>query len=136
MLAQFVVSGSVVGCIYALIAIGFTMIYNATETVHFAVGESVMIGAYFLLTFWTLWGLPYFAALALTLLASAAMGYFVYDRLVSRPLMSAGLLPRVVGLMGMAAILKGSARLIWGADPYYLQPAISAQPVTTSPGWR
>ena len=44
MLSQFVISGVVVGCIYALVAIGFTMIYNATETVNFAVGESLMLG--------------------------------------------------------------------------------------------
>ena len=70
MLAQFIASGIVVGCIYALVAVGFTMIYNATETVNFAVGESLMLGAYFILTFYKLWGLPYPLALLLTLVAA------------------------------------------------------------------
>ncbi len=133
MLSQVLVNGVVIGCIYALIAVGFTMIYNATETVHFAVGESVMIGAYFLLTFWIVWDLPYLVALALTLLSAGAFGYAVYDRMVSRPLMSAGLLPRVVGLMGMAAIMKGLTRIIWGADAYHLPSALSTDPVRIGP---
>ena len=133
MLAQFIVSGIVVGCVYALVAVGFTVIYDATETVNFAVGESLMIGAYFLLTFWVLWEIPYLWSLALTLLASGALGYLVYDRLVSRPLMGAGLLPRVVALMGMAAILKGLARVIWGADAYHLPPPITAAPLRFGP---
>ena len=55
MITQFIWSGIVVGAVYALVAIGFTMIYNATETVNFAVGESLMIGAYLILTFYKIY---------------------------------------------------------------------------------
>jgi len=133
MLAQFVASGIVVGCIYALVAVGFTMIYNATETVNFAVGESLMLGAYFLLTFYKLWALPYPLALLLTLLAAGALGYLVFDRMVSRPLVEATLLTRVIALLGLSTVLKGAARLIWGADAYHLPSPFPTDPVELGP---
>ncbi|MGF7160998.1 branched-chain amino acid transport system permease protein [Rhodoligotrophos appendicifer] len=129
MLAQFILSGIVVGCIYALVAIGFTMIYNATETVNFAVGESMMLGAYFILTFYKLWEMPYWLALVLTLGAAGLVGYVVFDRIVSRPLISAPMLSRVIALLGLATVLKGVARLIWGADAYHLPSPISSTPL-------
>lgn len=133
MLLQFLINGVVVGCIYALVAIGFTVIYNATRTVNFAGGESLMLGAFFLLTFWKLWGLPYPAALVLTLAAAALLGFVVFDRLISRPMMEASMLSRVIALMGVAAIMKGSARLVWGADAYNLPAAFGTRPWTLGP---
>lgn len=133
MLAQAIVSGIVVGSIYALVAVGFTMIYNATETVNFAVGESLMIGAYFILTFYKLWELPYWAALGMTLGAAGLLGFLVFDRMVSKPLIDASLLSRVIALMGLASVLKGGARLIWGADAHHLPSAVSTEPLRIGP---
>src|SRR5262249_32749026 len=109
------------------------MIYNATETVNFAVGESLMIGAYLILTFYKLYELPYLLALALTLGAAGLFGFIVFDRLLSRPLIEATLLTRVIALMGLAAIIKGAARLIWGADAYHLQAPLSTEPFAIGP---
>lgn len=133
MLAQFIASGIVVGCIYALVAVGFTMIYNATETVNFAVGESLMLGAYFILTFYKLWELPYPVALLLTLLSAGTLGYIVFDRIVSRPLIEATMLTRVIALLGLATVLKGAVRLIWGADAYHLPSPVPTDPVRLGP---
>src|SRR5579862_1321794 len=102
MLTAALVSGVVVGCIYALVAIGFTMIYNATETVNFAVGESLMLGAYFILTFYKIWDLSYWIALLMTLASAAILGYVVFDRMVSRPLIEATSLTRIIALLGLA----------------------------------
>jgi branched-chain amino acid transport system permease protein len=133
MLAQFVASGIVVGCIYALVAIGFTMIYNATETVNFAVGESLMLGAYFILTFYKLWALPYVPSLLLTMIAAALLGYIVFDRLVSRPLMEATMLTRVIALLGLATVMKGVTRLLWGADAHHLSSPFPTTPIAFGP---
>lgn len=133
MLAQFIASGIVVGCIYALVAVGFTMIYNATETVNFAVGESLMLGAYFILTFYKLWELPYAVALLLTLGSAGVLGYIVFDRMISRPLLEATLLTRVIALLGLATVLKGLVRLIWGADAYHLPSPVPTDPVRLGP---
>jgi branched-chain amino acid transport system permease protein len=128
MLAQFILSGLVVGCIYALVAIGFTVIYNATETVNFAGGEALMLGAFFFLTFTKSWLLPPAAAFVLTLAAAGLLGFVVFDRLISRPLMEASLLSRVIALMGISAVLKGVARLVWGADAYNLPATFGTRP--------
>jgi branched-chain amino acid transport system permease protein len=133
MLAQFIISGVVVGCIYALVAIGFTMIYNATETVNFAVGESLMLGAYFVLTFYKLWALPYPVALLLTMVAAGLLGYIVFDRIVSRPLIEASMLTRIIALLGLSTVMKGAARLIWGADAYHLPTPFPTTPVQIGP---
>jgi branched-chain amino acid transport system permease protein len=133
MLIAALVNGVVVGCIYALVAIGFTMIYNATETVNFAVGESLMIGAYLLLTFQKFWGWPYYAALFSTLIVAGILGYAVFDRLVSRPMMTASLLSRVIALMGLASIIKGVVRLVWGADAFYLSSPFPTKPIIIGP---
>jgi branched-chain amino acid transport system permease protein len=133
MIAQYVWSGVVVGAVYALVAIGFTMIYNATETVNFAVGESLMVGAYLILTFYKVYELPYGVALILTLACAGWFGWIVFDRLLSAPLIEATLLTRVIALMGLAAIIKGCARLIWGADAWHLQPPLSTEPFALGP---
>ena len=125
---QFLISGLVVGCIYALVAIGFTMIYNATDTVNFAHGESLMLGSYFILTTYKIWDLPYPAALVVTLMTAGLLGFIVFDRIVSKPLMEATLLTRVIALMGVASVLKGTARLLLGADAYHLAPIFSIRP--------
>ena len=133
MLAASIANGVVVGCIYALIAVGFTVVFKATETVNFAVGESLMIGAYLLLTFSKFWGWSYGLAVAATLATSGLMGYLVFDRLVSRPMMTAPLLSRVIALMGLAAVIKGCARIVWGADAHHLQAAFSSRPISIGP---
>jgi branched-chain amino acid transport system permease protein len=132
-LVQFLIGGLVVGCIYALVAIGFTVIYNATETVNFAGGESLMLGAYFILTFSKLWGMPYPLALAATVGAAVLLGFVVFDRLVSKPMMKASLLSRVIALMGLAAIIKGTVRLVWGADAYDLPATFGTRPWHVGP---
>lgn len=125
---QFVVSGLVIGCIYALVAIGFTVIYNATDSVNFAHGESLMLGSYFILTAYKIWDLPYPLALIVTLITAGLLGFILFDRIVSKPLMEASLLSRVIALIGVASVLKGTARLIWGADAYHLAPLFSIRP--------
>lgn len=133
MLSSVLVNGIVVGCIYALVAVGFTMIYNATETVNFAVGESLMIGAYLLLTFTKFGNWSYPLALLTTLAVAGLIGFVVFDRLVSRPLMTASMLSRVIALMGLASVMKGTVRLIWGADAIHMSSPFSTKPIVVGP---
>src|SRR4051794_210287 len=133
MLIQILINGVVVGCIYALVAVGFTVIYNATETVNFAVGESLMLGAYFALTFTKLWNWSYPLAVLATIVAAGVLGYAIFDRAISRPLMKASLLSRVIALMGLSAVIKGTVRLVWGADSYQMRSPFSTRPIALGP---
>ena len=69
-LLQLIISGAAIGCIYALIALGFVLIYKATETVNFAQGDIMMIGGFVGLTAMTLGGLPFWAAFLVTIVVS------------------------------------------------------------------
>ena len=133
MLIPILVNGVVVGCIYALVAVGFTVIYNATETVNFAVGESLMLGAYIMLTFSKLWDWSYALSVLMTLCAAALFGYVVFDRVVSRPTARAPLISRVIALIGLSSIIKGVVRLTWGANSYQMRSPFSTRPVSIGP---
>ena len=74
---QLVISGIAQGCIYGLIALGFVLIYKATETVSFAQGELMMLGAFFGLLVMGFWGYPFWVAVLASMGAMAATGYVI-----------------------------------------------------------
>ena len=73
-------------CIYGLIALGFVLIYKATETVSFAQGELMMLGAFFGLLVMGFWGYPFWVAVLASMGAMAATGY-VIERAVINPIL-------------------------------------------------
>jgi branched-subunit amino acid ABC-type transport system permease component len=83
---QLVISGMAQGCIYGLIALGFVLIYKATETVSFAQGELMMLGAFCGLALMTVLGFPFWLAVPSSIAAMAAFGLFA-ERLVIRPIL-------------------------------------------------
>ncbi|MCB2018712.1 MAG: branched-chain amino acid ABC transporter permease, partial [Hydrogenophaga sp.] len=83
---QLLIGGVAQGCIYGLIALGFVLIYKATETVSFAQGDLMMVGAFGGLLTMTLLGLPFWLAVIASVLGMAVFG-FVIERLVIRPIL-------------------------------------------------
>jgi branched-chain amino acid transport system permease protein len=83
---QLLLSGVAVGCIYGLIALGFVLIYKATETVTFAQGEMMMLGAFGGLACMSFFGFPFWLAVISAILAMAVFG-FLLDRIVIRPVL-------------------------------------------------
>jgi len=71
--AQLLISGAAIGCIYALIALGFVLIYKATEVVNFAQGDVMMLGAFVAFTFSSLMGLGFWLSLPLSLIVMALL---------------------------------------------------------------
>lgn len=113
------ISGLAVGCIYALIAIGFSMIYRALGLVNFAQGEIMMLGAfvgYSLLAVWP--ELPFFIVLIIAPIITAAAGYLI-ERLAFRGAVRRGAdqIYLVLLTLGVGMVLSNGARLIWGANP-------------------
>src|SRR5438445_1526113 len=84
-IVQLVISGVAQGCIYGLIALGFVLIYKATETVSFAQGDLMMLGAFGGLAALTLLGLPFWAAVVGAIAAMALFGVLL-ERIVIRPI--------------------------------------------------
>lgn len=121
-LLQFMSSGLTVGAIYALVALGFTLIYKASDIINFAQGEFVMLPAFFVLIAMGL-GLPVWLALLLALAASVFVLGFLFMRLIVEPMRrhkGGGGLPLVIATMALAIFLKESVKEFYGAEaqPY------------------
>src|SRR5215510_1055025 len=83
-----VVSGLATGCIYAMVALGFVLIFKATDVVNFAQGEFIMASGFMSYTLLIWYGLPYWLVLVLTIPLSGIMGV-VLERIVVRPILDA-----------------------------------------------
>lgn len=116
-LLQLFLSGLAIGGIYALVAIGFVLIYKATEVVNFAQGEMMMVGAYFCFTFRTILGLSLLWAVPLTIICSALLGIII-ERLFLRPLLGKPTFTLVMVTIALAAALRASVGLIWSHDTH------------------
>ena len=110
-LLQLLFSGLAIGGIYALVAIGFVLIYKATEVVNFAQGEMMMVGAYLCFTFKTILGLSLFWAVPLTIICSALLGMII-ERLFLRPLLGKPTFTIVMVTIALAAALRAIASAI------------------------
>lgn len=127
-LLQTLVSGVVIGGIYALIAIGFVVIYKATRIINFATGEFMMIGAFFCFTAMTLAGLPFAAALLAAAGGAALLGALV-ERVVLRPLLGKQAISVIMVTIGLSSMFKGAAQLIWSGDYRSFPPIFPRMPV-------
>ena len=124
---QQIINGLVLGSIYALVALGYTMVYGIMGLINFAHGEVVMIGAMVALFVITaLPGLPVFVTIPLALAAAAgvcmAVG-FTIERVAYRPLRRAPKLAPLITAIGVSIILQNLAMLIWGRN-YHAFPSI------------
>ena len=103
---QLVIGGIAQGCIYGLIALGFVLIYKATETVSFAQGELMMLGAFFGLLVMGFWGYPFWVAVLASMGAMAATGY-VIERAVINPILGQPAFSVVMLTIGIGYVLRG-----------------------------
>ncbi|HSE94050.1 MAG TPA: branched-chain amino acid ABC transporter permease [Methylomirabilota bacterium] len=126
-LAQYLASGLVVGGVYALIGLGFVIVYSVTRIVNFAQGEMVMLGALGMVTLVDR-GLGIPVAFALTVGGVAALGA-VLERVAVHPLRAAPALTVLIVTIGASIALRGLALVAWGTDPFALRPFSAGPPV-------
>ncbi|MCX7892162.1 MAG: branched-chain amino acid ABC transporter permease [Burkholderiales bacterium] len=117
---QVVISGISQGLIYGLIALGFVLIYKATETVNFAQGELMMLGAFLGLTAVT-FGMPFWAALPLAFAGMWVIGILL-ERVVLRPILGQPAFTVVMVTIGVGFVARGVVTMIpgWGTDTHAL----------------
>jgi branched-chain amino acid transport system permease protein len=115
LLLQTVLSGLLVGLVYALVAVGLTIIFGVMDIVNFAHGEFLMVGMY--ASFWgfALWKLDPLFTLPLTALALFALGAAVY-RLVIRRITDAPMLSQIFTTFGLMILARGLAQYLWKPD--------------------
>src|SRR3954447_13376950 len=112
---QLVVSGTAVGAIYALAALGFTLLWQASGTINFAQGEVVMLPAFMMLAFNAL-GLPLLASFLLTCVLAVVVLGWGFKRGIADPLLKFGLMAIVVATIGLAIALRNGLRVGYTAQ--------------------
>jgi branched-chain amino acid transport system permease protein len=127
-LFQFLLSGLTTGSTYALIAIGFSLIHNATGIVNFAQGEFVMLGGMFMVTFSTVLKLPGLISFVLTILCVAGVGFLLEYGPIRRS-KSKEILILVMITIGASISIKGVSMMLWGKNPMTLPPFSGEAPI-------
>jgi branched-chain amino acid transport system permease protein len=112
-LLQLLISGVAQGCIYGLIALGFVLIYKATETVSFAQGDLMMVGAFGGLAAMTALGFPFWLAVPAAIVGMGLFGV-VLERLVIRPILGQPAFSIVMLTIGVGYVLRGLITMIPG----------------------
>jgi len=123
---QVMITGLGQGCLYGLIALGFVLIYKATEIVNFAQGDLLMMGAFFAVTFVMILGLPFWLGLILTIVSMAVFGYLL-DMLVVRSMIGESQFSVIILTISIGFILRAVAGGIWGSDVLSLETPYSGE---------
>lgn len=129
MLIQFIFSGITVGAIYALVGLGFNIIYNATSIINLAQGEFVVIGGLLMWFFTESLKLNFFLSILLTLFSAGIIGLLM-ERLAIRPLKGADLLLMIMVTVAFSIVLRGIVMFKFGKDPYGYPPFTAGEPIT------
>jgi branched-chain amino acid transport system permease protein len=124
---QFIVAGLSQGAIYALVALGFSLIYRATTIINFAQGEFVMIGGLGTAS-GIAWGLPFSLALVMSL-AAAAIGALLLHQILVRLAKSASITLIIIVTIGASIALRGAAQIAWGGNFHSLPSIAGVEPL-------
>ena len=116
-LLQLIAAGLATGGCYALAALGFTLLWQASGTINFALGEMIMLPAFFML-FFIKTGLPLPLAFAATLLLAMLVLGAGFKRLVVDPLIRHGVIPLVIATLGLSIAFKQTVRVVYSAQVY------------------
>src|SRR5690242_20361414 len=124
---QFLFSGLTVGATYALAALGFTLIYNASHVINFAQGEFIMLGG-MLTVFFTHAGLPLPVALALAIAIPALVGMLV-EKLAIEPAKGAEVVTLIIITIGASLVIRGAVQVWLGKGSHGLPAFTDAGPI-------
>ena len=123
MFVQLLLSGLVIGGIYGLIALGYSLIYKASGLMSFAQGDLLTLGAFLGLTFYKILGLPFAVSLILTIIISFLLGMSI-ERIIIRVLLARNVMPIYIVLATIAVsyVVQNGAMLTWGSNTQYFPP--------------
>jgi branched-chain amino acid transport system permease protein len=116
------ITGILVGGIYALVALGWVLIYKCSGVLNLAMGELTLIGGYVTLTFYEM-GMPFILSVVCTLMVSVVLGFLTervfLDKLIGEPILAV-----IMVTVGLSFFFKGMVEFIWETDTRVFQPAI------------
>jgi branched-chain amino acid transport system permease protein len=127
-LTQYLISGLTSGAIYAIIALGFTIIYNATEVINFAQGEFVMLGGMVMVAVDATGRFPLPVSFIVAVSSVTLVG-MMFQRLAIQPVRRPSAITLIIITVGASIFLRGVAMLVWGKDPVGLRPFSGVTPI-------
>jgi branched-chain amino acid transport system permease protein len=125
-------NGVLIGLMYSLIALGFVLVYKATDAINFAQGEFVMLSGFIVAGALMVWGVPLWIAVGLALVLMIAFG-FVLERVMLRQLIGRPVIAVVMATIGLAAILRGVGPFVIFSGTKPLPLPIRDEPFTLGP---
>ena len=125
-------TGVMIGLMYALIALGFVLIYKATDAINFAQGEFVMFAGFLAAGAADIAGAPFWVSALLAIAGMVVLG-FGLERVVLRPLIGRPVIAVVMATIGLANVLRGSATMVFGAGNRSIEMPIGDEPIMLGP---
>jgi branched-chain amino acid transport system permease protein len=129
---QLFVNGLMVGSIYALVALGFVIIYKSSGVFNFAQGEFLLIGAYLSMAIVARSHVPFWGAVLITLAFALVLGLAV-ERLILRPMVGEPVISVIMVTLGLSSVLKAVVQGIWGTDTQPFPEIFPLSPVMFGP---
>ncbi len=126
---QYLATGLTLGSIYAMVGLGFTIIYNATSLINLAQGEFVMFGGLIMVFLTTTLGLPLPLAFVITLILVTGIGILYERTFIYHPSKKAPIITLLIITVAVSIFFRGIAMFIWGKDPYGLPHFSSPKPI-------
>ena len=123
---QYLANGLTMGSVYAIIALGYTMVYGIAKMLNFAHGDVIMIGAYISFVATSYLGLPPMVSVLASIAVCTVLGVLI-EGLAYKPLRQAGPLAVLITAIGVSYFLQNAAQLIWGATPKNFTSIVSFQ---------
>ena len=130
---QYFISGLSLGSIYAIIALGYTMVYGIAKMLNFAHGDVIMVGGYLLFTVSTSMGLPVWIGITTAVIGCTALGVLI-ERLAYRPLRGATSLAVLITAIGVSYLLQNLALLIFDAAPKAFTSVVTMPAISLAGG--
>ena len=125
---SYLVNGISLGSIYAVIALGYTMVYGIARMLNFAHGDVIMVGGYIAFTVMTTMGMPALAGICAAVLVCTLLGVTI-ERVAYKPLREAPSLAVLITAIGMSYLLQNLALLIFGSAPRSFSSVVTLQPL-------
>ena len=128
-LLQYLINGLSIGAVYAIIALGYTMVYGIARMLNFAHGDVIMVGAYISFCVTNYLGLPTVVSILAAVVVCTLLGILI-EGLAYKPLRGAPSLAVLITAIGVSYFLQNSAQLIWGSAPKNFSSIVTFKPFT------
>lgn len=125
---QAVISGLAIGGIYALLALGYTIIFSTMKMSHFAQGDFFMMGTFFAYTGLAIWSMSFIPSVLIAILLTIILMLFV-ERVIYRSMYNSANVYIIMCTLGMGIVLRNLAQLIWGSETFGFDSPFSQTPV-------